>query len=75
MTLAALKKEALRLDAIALDKKSFEEIKKLKELEGGFETVDVAFGRYGITGGIARGYTSKKFYSVLSRSSALLQIF
>ena len=75
MTLKSLKQEALRLDAIALDNKSFEEIKKLKDLEKGFETVDVAFGRYGIAGGIARGNTSKKFYSVLTRSSALLQIF
>lgn len=65
---------AERVNATNINKYSFEEIEKLRRNEVFFEEVAYSMGVYGINAYLFRGYKTKKYYIVPSRSTALFQV-
>ena len=61
--------------AVDISGYSWIEIKELRQRENGFDVVGTSYSQIGITGGIAQGRETGTLYAVLSRCSALLQIF
>ena len=65
---------AKQVNAIDLNKYSFEEIEALRKNEEYLEEVAYAVGIYGISAYLCKGHKTKQFYVVPSRSSTLFQV-
>lgn len=65
---------AKQVNAICIDKWSFEEIEALRKQESYFNEVCYSKGVYGITAYLFQGNETKQFYVVSSRNSALFQV-
>lgn len=62
------------LQAIDITYKSFEEMQELTKKEQAFDSIAQAFGVYGINAEIVRGYKTKTFYVIKSRTSAIFMV-
>lgn len=62
------------INAICIDKWSFEEIEALRKQEVFFYDIAYSKGIYGITAYLFQGNRTKKYYLVSSRNSALFQV-
>ena len=65
---------ASTINAICIDKWSFEEIEALRKQEGYFNNIAYSRGMYGVTAYLFQGNRTKKYYLVSSRNSALFQV-
>lgn len=65
---------AKQVNAIDINKYSFEEIEALRKSEEYLEEVAYSIGRYGVTAYLCQGHKTKQFYIVPSRSSTLYQV-
>lgn len=62
------------INAICIDKWSFEEIEALRKQESYFNEVCYSRGVYGVNAYLFQGNKTKKYYLVSSRNSALFQV-
>lgn len=62
------------LNAIDITYKSFEEMQELIKKEKAFNSIAQAFGVYGINSEIVQGYSTKTFYVIKSRTSAIFMV-
>lgn len=65
---------ASSINAICIDRWSFEEIEALRKQESYFNDVAYSRGVYGVTAYLFQGNKTKKYYLVSSRNSALFQV-
>lgn len=65
---------ASTINAICVDRWSFEEIEALRKEESYFNEVAYSSGIYGVTAYLFQGNITKKYYLVSSRNSALYQV-
>lgn len=65
---------AKNVNAICIDRWSFEEIETLRKEENYFNEVAYSAGVYGITANLFQGNKTKKYYLVSSRNSVLFQV-
>ena len=65
---------ASSINAIDLNKYSFEEIEALRKNEEYLQEVAYSIGRYGVTAYLCQGHKTKQFYVVPSRSTTLFQV-
>lgn len=65
---------ASSINAIDINKYSFEEIEALRKNEEYFEEVAYSIGIYGVSAYLCQGHKTKQFYIVPSRSSTLFQV-
>lgn len=65
---------ASSINAININKYSFEEIEALRKNEEYFEEVAYSIGIYGVSAYLCQGHKTKQFYIVPSRSSTLFQV-
>ena len=63
-----------QVNAIDLNKYSFEEIEALRRNEEYLEEVAYSIGRYGVNAYLFQGHKTKQFYVVPSRSTTLFQV-
>ena len=63
-----------QVNAINLNKYSFEEIEALRKQESYFNEVAYSIGRYGVNAYLCQGHKTKQFYVVPSRSTTLFQV-
>lgn len=63
-----------RVNAINVNKYTFEEIEALRRNEVFFEEVAYSMGVYGVNAYLFRGYKTKIYYVVPSRSTTLFQV-
>lgn len=65
---------ASSINAIDINKYSFEEIEALRKNEEYFEEVAYSIGIYGVSAYLCQGHKTKQFYIVPSRSTTLFQV-
>lgn len=65
---------AKQVNAIDLNKYSFEEIEALRKSEEYLEEVAYSIGTYGVNAYLCKGHKTKQFYVVPSRSTTLFQV-
>lgn len=65
---------ASSINAIDINKYSFEEIEALRKNEKYFEEVAYSIGIYGVSAYLCQGHKTKQFYIVPSRSTTLFQV-
>lgn len=65
---------ASTINAINIDRWSFEEIEALRKEESHFNAVAYSCGIYGVTAYLFQENKTKKYYLVSSRNSALYQV-
>ena len=63
-----------QVNAIDINKWSFEEIEALRKNEEYLEEVAYSVGIYGINAYLCQGHKTKKYYVVPSRSTTLFQV-
>lgn len=65
---------ASHINAIDINKYSFEEIEALRKNEEYFEEVAYSIGIYGVSAYLCQGHKTKQFYVIPSRSTTLFQV-
>lgn len=65
---------ASTINAICIDKWSFEEIEALRKQEIYFNEIGYSRGVYGVNAYLFQGNKTKQYYLVSSRNSALFQV-
>ena len=65
---------ASSINAIDINKWSFEEIEALRKSEEYLEEVGYSVGIYGVNAYLCQGHKTKQFYIVPSRSTTLFQV-
>lgn len=65
---------ASSINAIDINKYSFEEIEALRKNEEYFEEVAYSIGIYGVSAYLCQGHKTKQFYVIPSRSTTLFQV-
>ena len=63
-----------QVDAIDINKWSFEEIEALRKNEEYLEEVTYSVGKYGVNAYLCQGHKTKQYYVVPSRSTTLFQV-
>ena len=63
-----------QVNAIDINKYSFEEIEALRKNEEYLEEVAYSVGRYGVNAYLCKGHKTKQYYVVPTRSTTLFQV-